>query len=116
LLTNTGLASIAADSLALVASSITGPALFFQGTGVFAGGNGIVFGDGLLCAGGAITRLGVVFPVGGTATYTGPVHTSGGIVAPGTFRYQCWYRDASAGFCPPSTFNLTNGTIVSWIP
>ena len=27
--------------------------------------------------------------------------------------YQVWYRNA-ASFCTPSTFNLTNGVLVTW--
>jgi hypothetical protein len=29
--------------------------------------------------------------------------------------YQCWYRNAAV-FCTASTFNLTNGGQVTWIP
>lgn len=114
-MSNSGLASIAADSLMLVGSGITGPGLFFQGTGTSGGGNGIAFGDGLLCPGGIITRLVIVIPVAGMVSYPGPVHAAGGVVAPGTFRYQCWYRDAGF-FCTANQFNLSNGTTVTWIP
>jgi hypothetical protein len=30
--------------------------------------------------------------------------------------YQCWYRNADPLFCTASTFNLTNGVEVTWIP
>jgi hypothetical protein len=34
----------------------------------------------------------------------------------GDFRtYQVWYRNAAA-FCTPSTFNLTNGVMLTWVP
>jgi hypothetical protein len=39
-----------------------------------------------------------------------------GAVSAGTVRdYQVWDRN-SALFCTPSTFNLTNGSGVTWMP
>jgi hypothetical protein len=114
-------ASAATDTLVLTALDIPGPGLFFQGTGQFAGGAGVMFGDGLLCAGGAITRLGVVFPAGGSASYPGgltpnPIHVAGAPIAAGDVRhYQVWYRDAAV-FCTVSTFNLTQGVTITWVP
>jgi hypothetical protein len=35
------------------------------------------------------------------------------VTAAGTRTYQCWYRNAAA-FCTPSTFNLTNGVLITW--
>jgi hypothetical protein len=74
------------DTLILTASNVPGPGLFFQGSGQYVGGNGFAFGDGLLCAGGTILRLGVVFPVGAAATYPGgltpaPIHVGGATAA-----------------------------------
>jgi hypothetical protein len=114
------LASISADTTALIASNITGPGLFFQGTSLYGAGSGIPFGDGILCAGGAILRLGVVFPIAGTASYPGgptpnPLHIAGAVGSPGLRYYQCWYRDA-ASFCTPQTFNLTQAVSTTWIP
>lgn len=113
-------ASGATDTLILTASDIPGPALFFQGTSPFAGGLGITFGDGLLCAGGTIVRLGVVFPTGTTASYPGgltplPIHTAGGTSAGDVRHYQAWYRDA-ATFCTSFTYNLTQGLTLTWLP
>lgn len=114
-------ASLATDTLVLTASNVSGPGLFFQGTAAFAGGAGITFGDGLLCSGGTISRLGVVFPVGATAVYPGgftpnPIHVAGAPINAGDVRnYQCWYRDAGT-FCSSATFNLTNVIGVTWRP
>jgi hypothetical protein len=36
-------------------------------------------------------------------------------LAPGTRYYQTWYRNAAV-FCTVSTFNLTNGFQISWLP
>jgi hypothetical protein len=118
LLTNSGNASIGADTLVLTASSITGPGLFFRGTGLAA--NPITFGDGMLCAAVGIVRMGVVFPVAGSASYPGgltpaPIHIAGGDASGDTRHYQCWYRDAVV-FCSASTFNLTQGLTLTWIP
>lgn len=119
-LSGAGVASIAADTVVLTASGVTGPGLFFQGNGQFNGGPGMAFGDGLQCAGGTIVRIAVVFPVGNVATYPNvttptPVHTAGLIAAPGVFTYQCWYRDAQP-FCSASNFNLTQGLSILWAP
>lgn len=120
LLAANGVASISADTLVLTALDITGPALFFQGSGQFAGGNGIPFGDGLLCAGGTIRRLGVVFPTGGTASYPGglspsPISVAGVVTSPASLNYQAWYRD-SVLFCTVSTYNLTHALALTWTP
>jgi hypothetical protein len=44
-----------------------------------------------------------------------PVSVRGMVLAPGTRTYQIWYRNA-AGFCTPSTFNVSNGLFVVWSP
>jgi hypothetical protein len=119
LLTNSGIASVGADTLTLTASSIPGPGLFFQADGLAASPVG--FGDGMLCATVGIKRLGVVFPVAGSATFPGgltpnPISVGGGPISAGnTKHYQCWYRDAAA-FCTASTFNTSNGVSLTWVP
>jgi Tol biopolymer transport system component len=116
-----GAASLAADTLTLVASDITGQALFFQGTSPVGGGAGNVFGDGLRCAGGSTIRMGTVSPSGTSAQYPGsvtphPIHIAGAPIVAGDVRhYQCWYRDAAV-FCTASTYNLTNGVTTVWQP
>jgi hypothetical protein len=122
-LSGTGVSSVtpASDSLVLTASDVAGPGLFFQGSAQMAGGSGVTFGDGLLCAGGTILRMGVVFPTAGSASYPGgltpnPIHVAGGPLVAGDVRhYQCWYRDAAA-FCSAATYNLTQGLTVTWTP
>ena len=120
-LTAAGTASLAADGLILRVSRVPdGFTLFFQGDAPAAGGAGIVLGDGLFCASGAIVRL-VTRPNQANAVQypqsSDPSLSSiGGIGAPGEVRhYQAWYRDA-ANFCTPATFNLTNGVSVTWSP
>jgi hypothetical protein len=111
-----GIESVASDSLFLQAQSLPSgaPVLFFQGTLPTAGS---AFGDGLLCLGGTIVRLGVVFATGTNAFAPAGLAALGGVPAGGGRRaYQAWYRDASPAHCSSSTFNLTNGVQVDWIP
>jgi hypothetical protein len=114
-LTNGGTANLASDTLVLQGSGMPNSAcLYFQGTTQISS----AFGDGLRCAGGAVTRLGTKTNVSGASQYPvgadAPVHVKGNVTAPGTRTYQAWYRNAAA-FCTPSTFNLSNGMLITWI-
>ncbi|MDZ4773346.1 MAG: hypothetical protein SGI72_09465 [Planctomycetota bacterium] len=113
-----GAASIALDTLTVAVTQMpNGPVLYFQGTVQAASGNGVSFGDGLLCASGSILRLGVKFNVAGASQWpqaTDPALSVSGSCAPGDVRhYQAWYRDA-VSFCTSATFNLSNGISVVW--
>jgi len=84
-----------------------------------------VFHDGILCAGGTLTRLRGRPSVGGASMFpdssfandaTLTLSQRGG-VTPGsgvTRFYATWYRNASTTFCPPATANVTNGWRVVW--
>jgi len=118
-LATAGTASVASDSLVLSGSGMpNGPALYFQGTTMLAG---TPFGDGLRCAGGSVVRLGIeINDAAGTSSHPGSgdpsVSVKGMVPAAGGLRtYQVWYRNAG-DYCTPSTFNLTNGTAVTWAP
>jgi hypothetical protein len=117
-----GVPSLASDTLRLFSAGIPpdGPQLFFQGTSRRNNGMGQVLGDGLYCAGGTMTRLGVIpgdstgsalLPSGGSQA----VSILGGVTSPGVRTYQGWYRNA-ASYCTSATFNLTNGWEVTWGP
>ncbi len=113
-----GLASIAGDTLVLQGAGMPdSSALYFQGTAPQNGGLGVVFGDGLRCAGGSVLRLGTKSNAGGASQYPGAgdatVSARGLVTSPGTRIYQVWYRNA-ASFCTADTFNLSNGVLVSW--
>ncbi|MBL8857362.1 MAG: LamG domain-containing protein [Planctomycetes bacterium] len=105
-------------TLTVLEMTIGAPCLFFQGTALVNGGAGITFGDGLLCVGGTITRLGVKFstdhfaylPHAGDPTLSVLGLVPGG---GGERYYQAWYRDA-ADYCSSSTYNLTNAVRVPW--
>jgi hypothetical protein len=122
LLTATGDAALGGDTLVLHASSMpsVAPVLFFQGTSASGALMGTAFGDGLRCASGTVIRLATKTASNGEAQYpeAGDLDVSvrGAVPAAGALRYyQAHYRN-SASFCTISTFNLTNGLRVQWIP
>ncbi len=113
-LTTSGNSSLANDTLVLQGSGMPNAScLYFQGTSQI----NAVFGDGLRCAGGVVTRLGTKTNVAGASQYptagNPSVSVKGAVTTPGTRAYQTWYRNAAA-FCTTSTFNLTNGVLVTW--
>ncbi|MBL8859170.1 MAG: hypothetical protein JNL28_11730 [Planctomycetes bacterium] len=116
-----GTASVAADTLKIRGTGMpNGSCLYFQGTARQNAGAGLAFGDGLLCAGGTIIRLGIQFNTAGSSSVpagAGPTLSALGLVPPagGTRTYQVWYRDA-ASYCTAATFNLSNGVEISWQP
>jgi hypothetical protein len=116
----TGSASVSADTLVLSGTGMpNGAALYFQGTTQVASGAGVVFGDGLRCAGGTTIRLGNESNVAGASQYPSagdpPVHIKGADAVGNSRTYQCWYRNAAV-FCSPDTFNLSNGWSLIWLP
>jgi len=121
MLTTTGVGSVSADTLLLQGTGMptTAPVLYFQGTAPAAGGAGVPFGDGLLCASGAVIRLGAKLNIGGASSFPiagDSLSVRGQVPAGGATRwYQGWYRN-EAGFCTPSRFNVTNGVRLTWTP
>jgi len=118
LMTATGGAAVAADSLTLFATVPgTNVAMFFQGTSLENGGAGVTFGDGLHCTGGTVIRLVSTEAVGGIAQFPAgndPLVSVAGSVPSGATRYyQVWYRNA-ATYCTSDTFNLSNALQVDW--
>jgi hypothetical protein len=117
-LTTSGVARIGADSLTLTTTNVANaPGLYFQGLAA----TEIALGDGKLCAGTGIIRLGVVFAAGGTSFYPGgltpnAIHAAGLTQAGDARTYQVWYRDSDTSFCTSATFNLTNGLALTWAP
>ncbi len=113
-----GNASVANDTLSLSGTQMPdSSALYFQGTSPQSGGMGVVFGDGLRCAGGTIVRLGTKLNSAGASQYPvgadAPISVRGGVAAGDTRHYQVWYRNA-ADFCTAWTFNLSNGVTIVW--
>lgn len=120
LLTAFGSAHTNNDSVVLSASGLSVSVVnFYQGSQQAAGGQGVLFGDGLRCTGSSIVRLKSVLAVGGHAQFPGPndveLHVAGLVPASGVRTYQVSYRNA-ANFCTSSTFNSTNGWALTWMP
>lgn len=112
-----GAARLSNDTLMLTGAQMPdSPVMYFQGT---ASVPGIPFGDGLRCANGALTRLGVRFNLAGTSTLGGAsqptISSLGGVTASGLRTYQIYYRD-SLSFCTGAGFNLTNAVSILWVP
>lgn len=108
------------DSLFLIASQMpaTVSSIFLKGD--VNATSGILFGDGVRCVDGSLIRLGTETNVAGSSVYpTGgqlPVSVKGltPVGSGQTGYYQTYYRNSSATFCPPETFNVTNGFLVVW--
>jgi hypothetical protein len=119
LLQGAGTASVSSDSFVLAASGMPNSSvLYFQGTTQLSAGLGVVFGDGLRCAGGTVLRLGTKSNTAGASQYPAVGDASISVrglipVSGGTRTYQAWYRN-SAAFCTSSLFNLSNGLSVTW--
>lgn len=84
------------------------PALLFAGENAVGGGNGVMFGDGLRCAGSNVVRLGVQVPDSQGAASWGPGFVAQqGWVAGDTRMFQVWYRDPAGSPCGAG-FNLSS--------
>jgi hypothetical protein len=119
--------TVAPDTVVLSASGelSTSLTIFVQGTAMDA--NGIAYGDGVRCAAGTLKRLytksasagAVSAPTGGDPSITTRSAAIGFPNPPGTTRYYfAFYRDGNPAFCPEamggSSFNATNGQIITW--
>jgi hypothetical protein len=118
ILSSSGSASIAADTMVLAASGMppSGTCLYFQGSALT---SAVTFGDGLSCVGGTLRRLAVRTNSAGASAYPAgaeaPLSVRGGATAGAILGYEVLYRDAPA-FCSAATFNMTNGLAVAWAP
>jgi hypothetical protein len=109
----------ASDTIVLAGSGMpaTVSCIYLQGDAL----DDIVFGDGTRCTGGNLIRLRTRANVGGASTFPDSTDTvtlsQRGGVTPGsgvTRYYQTYYRNSAAAFCPPETFNVTNGWDIIW--
>lgn len=113
-----GSAVAAADDLVFTGIQMvpSEPALIFVANDALNGGDGIPFGDGLRCAGGALVRLGVSLADGAGSASWGPgLAATGGWLAGDTRRFQAWYRDPVLSPCS-SYQNLTTGLEIDFVP
>jgi hypothetical protein len=108
------------DTVVLQGSGMnaTGNCIFLKGD--LSSPNGIPFGDGLRCADGTLIRMRTKALTGGTANFPEPGDPSvsvRGATPPGSGLngyYHVYYRNAAAAFCPPETFNSSNGYHIVW--
>ena len=121
-LTGSGHPRVSDDTLVLTTTGMdpNNSGLYFQANNRIDDGNGQLFGDGLRCVGGSLTRLQVcASSSAGVSRTTIAIGAQGGVSAGDTRRYQCWYRDNS-GLQPCGAgvydFNLSNGYEVVWRP
>lgn len=115
-LAGSGIADVTADTVVLHGTGAVPfqPGLFFQGNNKVNGGNGILFGDGLRCAGMNVVRLQVVnADAAGDMDTSVSISVKGGVNAGDIKHYQLWYRDPQGTLCG-STFNLSNGYTINW--
>lgn len=115
-LRGSGSNSLAANNAVLSATGAQSnqPGLFFRADNAVSGGVGILFGDGLRCAGGNVVRLQVAFAdASGNATST--VSLSSGLVAGDVKRFQYWCRIPGCSPCG-SSFTLSNGYEITFAP
>ncbi|MBK7876612.1 MAG: hypothetical protein IPJ77_12845 [Planctomycetes bacterium] len=107
------------DTITLLGSGMpaTAACIYLQGD---ARGDS-TFGDGVSCIAGSLIRLRTKTSVAGASQFpdstdTVTVSQRGGVTpGSGVLRYYAaYYRNASLGFCPPHTFNITNGRILRW--
>jgi hypothetical protein len=120
LLTPSGTASIANDTLVLSGAGMNDSAcVYFQGNGLENGGLGYTFGDGLRCAGGFLIRIANKFNASGNSQYPvagdPPISIATYVQAGETRTYQVLYRDATS-VCGQDNVNLTNAWQVTWLP
>ena len=115
-LSSAGGASASNSSIVLNVTGLPAnqPGLLFQGDLANNGGNGVLFGDGLRCAGGNVIRLETVFAdASGNASSTIDIAVKGGVAGGDTRYYQHWYRDPAGSPCG-SFFNTSNGLELTW--
>ncbi|MFN0242218.1 MAG: thrombospondin type 3 repeat-containing protein [Planctomycetota bacterium] len=118
-LVGTGTTSVSADDFVLNVVGLSSATFvkYFQTTGA----QNAPFGDGRLCLGGILVRLGDRFTaLNGTSVYPQgadlPVSVKGQVPPAGGSRYyQVWYRN-QVSFCTPEGFNTSNGLSVVWVP
>lgn len=109
LLDATGSASVSNDTLSFSSTQLPANKSSLLFTGVLELPATQILGDGLLCTGGLLTRLGVV-----NSSATGEANWGGGLIGTygwnaGETRYfQVWYRDTATSPCAQA-FNTSNG-------
>jgi hypothetical protein len=117
----TGMASVGADTLQFTADGMSAAAATILQSSTFLEAPFLnIGGDGWMCMRSPFARIRTLPAPGGAITYPlpgdVPISVRGGVPPAGGLRYySVRYRNA-ANFCTASTFNVTNGLIVTWRP
>lgn len=107
------------DTVVLLAANMptTSTCIYLQGDAI----GDAVFGDGVRCVGGTIRRLATKTNAGGASSFPDAsdvvtLATRGSVVPLSGVRryYQTYYRNFASQFCPPASFNITNGVVIDW--
>jgi len=116
--------TISPDTVQLTTSDVPAGVgtIYLQGSVNLVGGTGpVAFGDGIRCAGGALTRLGLrndtdndSVTTYGPLTKDIPVSIRGAVTLGNTYVYQTYYRNPNAAWCPAQTFNVTQAIAITW--
>ncbi|MFT7671076.1 MAG: hypothetical protein ACI8X5_003792 [Planctomycetota bacterium] len=116
-LSASGSDSVTTDNLLMTVSGgpPTTAALLFVGDQEVNAGLGFAFGDGLRCAGGQVTRMGVETLSVGSGTWGPNLSAAGGWSAGDTRYFQTWYRDVNNSPCGLE-FNLSQGARIIFTP
>lgn len=112
-----GSSSVSSGALDFTATGLVpgAPMMLFCGTQRVNAGSGFLFGDGLRCAGGQVTRLGVRFPDADGAVELNLSPGQAGWQAGEIRHFQGWYRDPGQTPCG-SSFNLTQAVSITMAP
>ena len=116
-----GSGEVATDTVELTATELPPGTLTIFIKGEASDPLGTPFGDGVRCVAGSLIRFGqqnadaqgtAAFPgtIGGTVSAAGGTPPGSAITA----YYQAFFRDPDAAFCPPATYNITNGYTITW--
>lgn len=106
----TGSASLATNSLTLLASSVpSGPALFFHGLAQ----QQVPFGNGTLCVAGSLVRILPVMLASAGQVEVEVDLPSVGIATPGSRHFQCYFRDTAAG---GAGFDASDALQITFVP
>jgi hypothetical protein len=123
----TGFASLAADTVVFTTDGEKPTALSVLVQGTTDNPPGVIAGQGIRCAGGQLKRLyvrsasngSIHAPVTGEQSVSARSAAMGDPLGPGSVRhYFAYYRDPIVlGGCPVlSTFNVTQGGRIAWVP
>ena len=108
-----GSARLSDNDLVLFAGPVpVQPGLFFSGTTQAGGGSGVPFGNGLLCAEGAIVRYGPP-ALPGSQYAERRIDMASEACCPGTRHFQYWFRDPAAG---GAFFDTSDGYTIDIVP